>query len=381
MAGSSNIGKIMALWNLVIQWLTGSWNDAGTQALKDAINILSTTPWPDLSEGWFKLLWNSIFGLALIVSIFAIMFHAAIFMFRAREGYSVYGALGIFGRTFLTGAFGLVLVYAAIVFSSYAIQVLTLLGNHITSTKDWTTAFQAQTGSENLQDIWGPLGLAWLGLSAGELLSVQAYLSNGAIYIFALYSLITTSLGQTRFMQWIRSLFQAALWTAVFSRVLQIGFLVFMSGVVHNIVNNDVQSATDILIAVVGADVLPLIVFVGLTWRAVVVEGKMDIRRNMRDAAEHRGAGLSEAQIIERRNQRVNGLKTAAIGAAAAGAAIGTEKLVSKAVAPIITKLSGIAHPAAPFVIMGVQAVASKVTGSVHKKISSTSERLGARRI
>ncbi|MDB5159968.1 MAG: hypothetical protein JWO99_231 [Candidatus Saccharibacteria bacterium] len=366
-------------WDLFIQWLTNSWNDSGAQSLKDAIQILSATPWPNLTSHWFKALWNSIFGLSVIVAFFAIMFHSLIFMFRSRQGYSLVGSLAIFGRAMFSGMFGLLIVYAVIVTSSFAIQGLMLLGNIGTSTPNWMTQFGLATNGD-LTNAWNKLGLAWLGMASGQLLSLQAGVLSASVYVFALYTLLTSGLGQSRFMQWIRSLFQAALWTAILSRVFQIGWLVVMSVVIHNEPPNDPNAAGQILLAVVVAGLLPVVLFIGLTARAVIVEGRLDARRKMRENADARASGATEAEIAERRARKVSGLKDAAIGAATAGAIIGSEKLISKAIAPIITKLSGLAHPAAPFIIMGAQAIATAATRKIHQKIRTTSDRVGSRR-
>ena len=369
----------MSLWDSFLQSLTSSWFDSGTQSLKQAIQILSATPWPDLTVSWFKTFWNSIFGLAGIVAIIAILIHSVIFMFRSKQGYSLVGSLAILGRTFLSGLFGLVLVYGVITLSALAIQGLILLGNIGTSGTNWMDTFYSVTNGQ-LVDIWSKVGNAWLGMAGGRLLSAQAQVANVAIYTFALYSLFTASLGQSKLMQWVRSLLHAALWTAIIGRVFQIAWLVIMSVVIHKSLSNDEGNADQILVAIVGAALIPVVIFIGLTFRAITVEGKLDVRRNLRESEGARTSGATEAEIIEKRSQKVSGLKTAAISAATAGAVIGSEKLISKAIAPIIAKLSGVAHPAAPYIIMGVQAAATATTAKIRQKMASTSDRVGNRR-
>lgn len=368
----------MSPWDAFLQWLTGSWTDSGTQSLRDAIQILSATPWPDLTVDWFKSLWNSIFGLSMIVALLAIVIHSSIFMFRAREGYSLVGSLAIFGRTLLSGLFGLLGIYAVILLSGVAVQFLIAAGNIGTSGYNWLDPFNLSSNS-TMVNIWNKLGLAWIGMTSGQLLSIQANITNGAIYVFALYSLLTAALGQSKVMQWLRSLLHAALWTSVVGRVFQIGWLVLMSIIIHYSVAVDTVNTSQVLFATLIAAVIPIIIFFGLTARAVRVEGKLDVRRNMREDANQRAKGATQAEIIENRVQKVSGLKTVAIGAATAGAMIGTEKLIAKAIGPIIAKLSGIVHPAAPIVISGITMAAGTATRSIQRKISTTSDRIGSR--
>jgi hypothetical protein len=348
----------------LFEWFVSSWMRSGGQALQDAIKQLSAAQFPNLGQEWFLNLWNSTFGLSLVLGLFAVMVHGIIFTFKSN--YATLGQSVVnFLKLLMNGGFLLVVIVGLIAIVDLLVKLMTGWTEELVDATTWTTTFSTieDLGAIN---IWLKLSIAALGLMIGNLLFVNTLSLNFWIYIFIIWYLLSSALGVGKVAQFVRSMLTAGILTVLFARVFQV-FHLGLSAVVINI--GDSLGASPLLqfVGVYSAGgialMIPLFMFVAFTVASFKVEQRLDIRNFIRNQTRNTTSANS-SELADERVSRVkaigNGAKDAAGGAlrwaalaasTAAFAKIGAS-IASKAAATTPTphsKLAAVGLKAAQF--------------------------------
>ncbi len=213
-----------AWFKALFDFLLSTWTSGAGQSLVNAMQLLMVAPWPTFS-GTFMTVWNSAFGLSLLVAVIVLGFNAIITAINYRhDGWA--DALKNVGWVLLNG-FGLVIaVYGAMLLVDFANRMITSFTQSIISSDIWFSPFSEMLGVDTV-DLWGRLGISWLGMAIGNALFFNALILQLSLIFFMLLYLVASSLGTGLISQIFRSAIWAALLTILFSRVIQILVLAF----------------------------------------------------------------------------------------------------------------------------------------------------------
>jgi hypothetical protein len=263
----------------LFQWFINSWSQSGGQALQDAVKQLTEAQFPDLSEAWFLTLWNSTFGLSLVIGLGAIMVHAIVFVFNERYN-NVVAAFAGFIRLVLNGGFLLVLVVIGMALADFLIRLMVEFTSNVIDLTTWTQQFTLVADISGM-NIWLRLAISQVGMTIGNLLYLNTLMLNFWIYVFVVWYLLGSALGIGKVAQFVRSMISASLITVLFARVVQ----VFQLGVAAAILSAAQAAGVpqiNILLGVVAAGFLalniPAFMMVAFTIASYKVERRLDVR-------------------------------------------------------------------------------------------------------
>jgi len=265
--------------NTLFEWFIGSWTQSGGQALQSAIAFLTAAQFPNLGEEWFMKLWNSTFGLSLLIGLAAIMVHALVFTVKSR--YTSFGAslVGLVRLAF-NGGFLLLIVVIAMALVDFLISVVTSWISGILDLATWTQPF-AIVMDMNGVNIWLKLSISNAGMIIGNLLYLQSIMMNFWIYIFVIWYLLGSALGTGKVAQFARSVIFAALLTTLFSRVFQV-FHLGLSAIVLSVAQSLGMQPIVILLGVMGSGAvalgIPIFMMIAFTVASYKVERRLDVR-------------------------------------------------------------------------------------------------------
>lgn len=341
--GSAVDAALAALWTIVTTILQNA-----TQAmLMGTITLLMTSPWPDLASPTFKALWNNGFGLVLLASLVYLIIAAGFSAFSSKD--SSLGETTVWVlKNFAVGAFMLLLVLAGMAIADILMQLMAMLFAAMVGSPDW--------GNVLLQDRnYGQAdALAqWIAFNVtttnSTLLYMQASISGGALMMYLLWYLFAGLLGNGMLGKIVRSMLLAVVFTQVFARVIQVGFL----GIGAIITQWGIDSGfTPIAFAMTAAItssaalIVPTIMIIVLTVRFYKHERALDPHAIMQSLSSQKMSGVDAQKLNSRRAELMTSakehgselgrevLKTAAIAAAVAGIAKVTSMVLAKIPTP-----------------------------------------------
>ena len=331
--------------NALFGWFANSWTTSAANNFASSIELLQKAPWPDLSNDGFMLIWNSLFGASLLIGIFSIIVHSAFFMFvYAHRG--IAGAFVNFFKLFLNGTFLLLLLVGAMALVDFLIEIVTTFVKTVTGQPNWLDPLKIVSGLQ-VDDIWRSLGLSYIDMNVGHILFAEASLMQFAIYFFAVWYLLGSTLGHGIIAQLVRSLIAAALFTAVFARLFQIVHLALSSTLVSMLTAlgmNNITLSYVIMVAGVGSILLPAVVFLLASIAVWRVERKLDVRVIMKKSEENKTDALTPQQLAEERAQKVEDRKEQATNVVRAASISAATYAIAKTTSVITKKLTTVAN-------------------------------------
>lgn len=295
----------MSWLNSLFEWFVGSWTQSGGQALQSAIALLTAAHFPNLGEAWFMKLWNTTFGLSLLIGLAAVMFHALVFVIRSR--YTNLGASAVgFVRLVFNGGFLLLIVVTAMGLVDFLIKVVVGWISAILNVATWTQPF-AMVMDMSGMNIWLKLEISNTGMIIGNMLYLQSMMMNFWIYIFVIWYLLGSALGTGKVAQFVRSVIFAVLLTTLFARVFQV-FHLGLSAIVLNTAQSLGMQPMVILLGVMASGAIalfiPIFMVVAFTVASFKVERRLDIRSFI-DKQTRNTTHANTGQLAEERAGRL----------------------------------------------------------------------------
>ena len=347
--------------NTLFEWFINSWTQSGGQALQSAITLLTAAQFPNLGADWFMKLWNSAFGLSLLIGFAAIMVHAIVFVFRSR--YTSLGASAVaFVRLVFNGGFLLLMLVAAMGLVDFLISLVTSWISAILNLTTWTQPFTLLVDITGV-NIWLKLPIANAGAAAGNMLYLQANMMNFWIYIFAVWYLAGSALGVGKVAQFVRSVIFASLLTVLFARVFQV-FHLGLSAIVLNVAQSLGMQPIVILLGVIASGFVALLIpnfmVVAFTIASFRVERRLDVRSFI-DQQTRNTTYANNGQLAEERVGRLraitDGTKDTAGGVIRWAALAAASAAIAKIGTGIAAKIAGTAPtPQTKLVAVGLLA-------------------------
>jgi hypothetical protein len=337
------------LLDALFGWFINSWTLSGSEATKKAIEALVASPWPDLGANWFQRLWGSVFGLSIIVGLLSVIVHSMIFMFRYRHaGFA--GVIANFFKLLLNGTFLLVVLFMVMGLVDFLVKALVAIFEGLSTQAQWYDPL-IMVNNANMVDIWGSLGLSFIGVWAGQTLYAAALLNAFMIYMFALWYLLGSAFGAGKLAQWVRSAFGAALLSLLFAKAVQIFWLgsVGVALDLGQILAGMPPAAVGwvVVISTLFALAIPVVMFIFLFIAMLRVERKLDVKLMIEQQAKNRSLTTTSSELAERRARGIDnlgeGVRNTAGAAAKAVAIAGTTLAITKASAAVLSRLSGAA--------------------------------------
>lgn len=288
--------------NSLFEWFIGSWTQSGGQALQSAITLLTASQFPNLGAEWFMKLWNSTFGLSLLIGLAVVMVHAFVFMFRS--SYSGLGASAVgFVRLVFNGGFLLLVVVTAMGLVDFLISLVTSWISSVLDLATWTQPL-AMIMDINGLSIWLKLTISNSGMVIGGALYLQSMMMNYWIYIFAIWYLLGSALGTGKVAQFVRSVIFATLLTILFARVFQV-FHLGLSAIVLNMGQSLGMDPVVTLLGVMAsgaiAFLIPIFMVIAFTIASFKVERRLDVRafieKQTRNTTHANNGQLAEERV------------------------------------------------------------------------------------
>jgi len=333
--------------NTLFEWFINSWTQSGGQALQSAIAFLTAAQFPNLGEEWFMKLWNSTFGLSLLIGLAAVMVHAIVFMFKAQ--YKTLGASLVgFVRLAFNGGFLLFVAYVAMGLVDFLISLEKSWISAILDLESWTQPFAAAMDLNGL-NIWLKLAISNAGMIIGNLLYLQSIMMNFWIYIFVIWYLLGSALGTGKIAQFVRSVIFAALLTTLFARVPQV-FHLGLSAIVLSVAQSLGMQPIVILLGVIGAGAvalsIPAFMLIAFTIASFRVERRLDVRAFIEKQTRNTTYADS-GELAEERAGRLraigDGTKDAAGGVIRWAAVLAATAAIAKVGTGVAAKIAGAA--------------------------------------
>jgi len=282
--------------------------------------MLTAAKFPELGTAWFLTLWNSTFGLSLLIGLAAVMIHSMIFVFKANYPTIASAVVG-YVRLAFNGAFLLLVVVTIMGIVDFLIRLMTSWISGLVDILTWTESLTA-LGQLSGVNIWLTLAISNLGMVIGNMLFLQTLMMNFWIYIFVIWYLLGSALGVGKVAQFVRSLIFAGLVTVLFARVPQV-FHLGLSAVVLGAAQSIGLPPITIYLGVVASGAIALLIpafmLVAFTIAAFRVERRLDVRAFI-DRQSRNVTNADQSQLAE---ERVGNLRKLGDGAKdAAGGAL-----------------------------------------------------------
>jgi len=368
--------------NTLFEWFIGSWTQSGGQALQSAIAFLTAAQFPNLGEEWFMKLWNSTFGLSLLIGLAAIMVHALVFTVKSR--YTSFGAslVGLVRLAF-NGGFLLLIVVIAMALVDFLISVVTSWISGILDLATWTQPF-AIVMDMNGVNIWLKLSISNAGMIIGNLLYLQSIMMNFWIYIFVIWYLLGSALGTGKVAQFARSVIFAALLTTLFSRVFQV-FHLGLSAIVLSVAQSLGMQPIVILLGVMGSGAvalgIPIFMMIAFTVASYKVERRLDVRAFIQKQTRNKTLANS-GELAEESAGRIraigDGTKEAAGGVMRWAALAAATAAIAKVGTGVAAKIAGATPtPQTKLVAVGLLAAQAGTSWVENKTRSYINNRVG----
>ena len=368
--------------NTLFEWFIGSWTQSGGQALQSAIAFLTAAQFPNLGEEWFMKLWNSTFGLSLLIGLAAIMVHALVFTVKSR--YTSFGAslVGLVRLAF-NGGFLLLIVVIAMALVDFLISVVTSWISGILDLATWTQPF-AIVMDMNGVNIWLKLSISNAGMIIGNLLYLQSIMMNFWIYIFVIWYLLGSALGTGKVAQFARSVIFAALLTTLFSRVFQV-FHLGLSAIVLSVAQSLGMQPIVILLGVMGSGAvalgIPIFMMIAFTVASYKVERRLDVRAFIQKQTRNKTLANS-GELAEESAGRLraigDGTKEAAGGVMRWAALAAATAAIAKVGTGVAAKIAGATPtPQTKLVAVGLLAAQAGTSWVENKTRSYINNRVG----
>lgn len=288
--------------NKLFEFFINSWTQSGGQALQSAIAFLTAAQFPDLGEEWFMKLWNSAFGLSLLIGLAAVMVHALVFTVRSR--YTSLGAslVGLVRLAF-NGGFLLLIVVVTMGLVDFLIKIVTSWISGILDLATWTQPFAAVVDINGL-NIWLKLAISNAGMIIGNLLYLQSIMMNFWIYVFVIWYLLGSALGTGKVAQFARSMIFAVLLTTLTARVFQV-FHLGLSAIVLSVAQSIGMQPIVILLGVMSSGAIalgiPIFMVIAFTIASFKVERRLDVRafieKQTRNTTHANNSQLAEERV------------------------------------------------------------------------------------
>jgi len=368
--------------NTLFEWFIGSWTQSGGQALQSAIAFLTAAQFPNLGEEWFMKVWNSTFGLSLLIGLAAIMVHALVFTIRS--AYTNLGAsLVAFVRLAFNGGFLLLIVVIAMGLVDFLISIVTSWISAILDLATWTQPFAAVMDMSGL-NIWLKLSISNAGMIIGNLLYLQSIMMNFWIYIFVIWYLLGSALGTGRVAQFVRSMIFAALLTTLFARVFQV-FHLGLSAIVLSVAQSIGMQPIVILLGVMGSGAvalgIPIFMMIAFTVASYKVERRLDVRAFIQKQTRNKTLANS-GELAEESAGRLraigDGTKEAAGGAIRWAALAAATAAIAKVGTGVAAKIAGATPtPHTKLVAVGLLAAQAGTSWVENKTRSYINNRVG----
>jgi len=368
--------------NTLFEWFIGSWTQSGGQALQSAIAFLTAAQFPNLGEEWFMKVWNSTFGLSLLIGLAAIMVHALVFTIRST--YTNLGAsLVAFVRLAFNGGFLLLIVVIAMGLVDFLISIVTSWISAILDLATWTQPFAAVMDMSGL-NIWLKLSISNAGMIIGNLLYLQSIMMNFWIYIFVIWYLLGSALGTGKVAQFVRSMIFAALLTTLFARVFQV-FHLGLSAIVLSVAQSIGMQPIVILLGVMGSGAvalgIPIFMMVAFTVASYKVERRLDVRAFIQKQTRNKTLANS-GELAEESAGRLraigDGTKEAAGGVIRWAALAAATAAIAKVGTGVAAKIAGATPtPHTKLVAVGLLAAQAGTSWVENKTRSYINNRVG----
>jgi len=368
--------------NTLFEWFIGSWTQSGGQALQSAIAFLTAAQFPNLGEEWFMKVWNSTFGLSLLIGLAAIMVHALVFTIRST--YTNLGAsLVAFVRLAFNGGFLLLIVVIAMGLVDFLISIVTSWISAILDLATWTQPFAAVMDMSGL-NIWLKLSISNAGMIIGNLLYLQSIMMNFWIYIFVIWYLLGSALGTGRVAQFVRSMIFAALLTTLFARVFQV-FHLGLSAIVLSVAQSIGMQPIVILLGVMGSGAvalgIPIFMMIAFTVASYKVERRLDVRAFIQKQTRNKTLANS-GELAEESAGRLraigDGTKEAAGGVIRWAALAAATAAIAKVGTGVAAKIAGATPtPHTKLVAVGLLAAQAGTSWVENKTRSYINNRVG----
>jgi hypothetical protein len=368
--------------NTLFEWFIGSWTQSGGQALQSAIAFLTAAQFPNLGEQWFMTLWNSTFGLSLLIGLAAIMVHAVVFMFKAR--YATLGASLVgFVKLAFNGGFLLLIVVVAMGLVDFLISLVTAWISGILDFASWTQPFASVLDMNGI-NIWLKLCISNAGMIIGNLLYLQSVMMNFWIYIFVIWYLLGSALGTGKVAQFVRSMIFAVLLTTLFARVFQV-FHLGLSAIVLSVGQSLGMQPIVILLGVVASGAIALLIPVFMMVAFTIASFKVERRLDVRAFIENQTRNTTYANTGELADERAGRLraigdstKEAAGGVIRWAAVIAATAAIAKIGTGVAAKIAGAAPtPQTKLVAVGLLAARAGTNWVEGKTRSYIDNRVG----
>ena len=327
-------------------------------------------------------LWNSTFGLSLLIGLAAIMVHALVFTVKSH--YTSFGAslVGLVRLAF-NGGFLLLIVVIAMALVDFLISVVTSWISGILDLATWTQPF-AIVMDMNGVNIWLKLSISNAGMIIGNLLYLQSIMMNFWIYIFVIWYLLGSALGTGKVAQFARSVIFAALLTTLFSRVFQV-FHLGLSAIVLSVAQSLGMQPIVILLGVMGSGAvalgIPIFMMIAFTVASYKVERRLDVRAFIQKQTRNKTLANS-GELAEESAGRLraigDGTKEAAGGVIRWAALAAATAAIAKVGTGVAAKIAGATPtPQTKLVAVGLLAAQAGTSWVENKTRSYINNRVG----
>jgi hypothetical protein len=268
---------ISMIMGWIIDWFSSQWMTSGAAAVDSAMKQIMISPWPALDDAWFKVMWNSFFGLCMLVVVFLAIPRVIAFGLDMRSGDRLSQVLIDVVKMFFIGLALLVgLAYAmqGIDAAAKLILAATTGGND----PEW---YKPLMSISAIQSLWAGLFLAFIGMVSGTVLWFETLLIQQAMFVFAILFMASFSIRRWRIGHWMFQWTYAGLRVTLLTKLLVILWLGPWSIALMHI-QDKLLAAVLSMVAVFFAAWMPVAAFFGLLIHSVKVHGRVEAESKSR---------------------------------------------------------------------------------------------------